>query len=394
MVVVIAGLKAAKALALPFLFAVLLAILVLPAVVGMERWRVPRALAVLSVVLGVLGVLVAAATLTAQTAGQFADNVEGYQEALVVRYQAPIQQGMAEISRRLGRPDLKFSFEELGLTLDHVMSFLGTPLKSVVGFTLGSLVDLFSNLLVLTITLAFILFEAPDFPDKVRAAFADGANRLQDWGSLVGSVQRYLLLKTVISAGTGVLLGLWTAFIGVDFPLLWGILAFALNFIPTVGSIVAAVPPMLLALVQLGPASMVAVGVGFLVVNISIGNLLEPRIMGEEFGLSTLAVFLSLVFWGWLWGPAGMLLSVPLTVVLQKSLAHSDSTRWVAVMLGSTRELRATEAQRASESFAQGLLTAPLGGRRAPLATREGPEEGAAEGPGEETPTAETSASA
>jgi len=143
----------------------------------------------------------------------------------------------------------------------------------------------------------------------------------------------------VISVVTGALLGVWTGLLGLDFAILWGILAFALNFIPTVGSIIAAVPPMILALVLFGPGHMFAVGAGFLVVNITLGNMLEPRIMGDQFGLSALVVFLSLVFWGWLWGPAGMLLSVPLTVTIHSVLAHNESTRWLAVLMGGSRAL-------------------------------------------------------
>ena len=126
---------------------------------------------------------------------------------------------------------------------------------------------------------------------------------------------------------------------------LWGFLGFVLNYIPTIGSIVAAIPAVLLAAVQLGPGMAALIAGGYLVINITIGNALEPRIMGDQLGLSPMVVFLSLVFWGWLWGPAGMLLSVPLTVVLRSILIHRDETRWLAILLGPNRIPRALNEQ-------------------------------------------------
>jgi predicted PurR-regulated permease PerM len=115
---------------------------------------------------------------------------------------------------------------------------------------------------------------------------------------------------------------------------LWGLVAFLFNFVPNIGSIIAAVPALLLALVQLGPGPALAAGAGYLVVNIVMGNVVEPRFMGRGVGLSTLVVFLSLVFWGWVLGPVGMLLSVPLTMVVKLALEANPETRWIAVLIG------------------------------------------------------------
>ena len=123
--------------------------------------------------------------------------------------------------------------------------------------------------------------------------------------------------------------------LGLGFPLLWGLVAFIFNYIPNLGSILAAIPPVLLALVQFGPARAAVVAVGYLVINIGLANFLEPYLMGRRLGLSTLVVFLSLVFWGWVWGPVGMLLSVPLTVIVKIALENTKDFRWVAIMLGA-----------------------------------------------------------
>ena len=137
---------------------------------------------------------------------------------------------------------------------------------------------------------------------------------------------------------TGVAVGIWVALVGVDFALLWGLLAFVLNYIPNFGSLVAAVPAILLAWVQLGPAAALLVALGYLVVNITMGSVLEPRIMGQGLGLSTLVVFLSLLAWGWILGTVGMFLAVPLTVALRIVLESNPSTRWIAVLMGPADE--------------------------------------------------------
>ena len=154
---------------------------------------------------------------------------------------------------------------------------------------------------------------------------------------MASQVQNYLVAKTAISAATGVVIGMWVGLMGLDFPLSWGLLAFMFNFIPTLGSIFAAVPAVLLALIQpdLGPESAAIIAAGYLAVNVMFGSLLEPTLMGHRLGLSTLVVFISLVFWGWVWGPVGMLFSVPLTMVVKITLENTHEFRWVAVMLGA-----------------------------------------------------------
>ena len=135
---------------------------------------------------------------------------------------------------------------------------------------------------------------------------------------------------------TGVIIGVALWLIGVDYPVLWGVLAFMLNFVPNIGSIIAAVPAVLLTIVQLGIGPAFLVAVVYVAVNILIGSILEPRFMGKGLGLSTLVVFVSLIFWGWVLGPVGMLLSVPLTMIFKIALESSPETRWIAVLLGSS----------------------------------------------------------
>jgi predicted PurR-regulated permease PerM len=179
----------------------------------------------------------------------------------------------------------------------------------------------------------------------MRAALGSPDADLDRFSKAAREIQKYLGLKTAISAVTGLLIGAWVAVLGLDFALTWGFLAFLLNFIPNIGSIIAAAPAVLLALVQLGLAKAILVAAGFVVVNVVLGNLVEPQLMGRTLGMSTLVIFLSLVFWGWLWGPVGMFLSVPLTMILKIGMENSRDLKPVAIMLDSTRA--ATERLRA-----------------------------------------------
>ena len=117
---------------------------------------------------------------------------------------------------------------------------------------------------------------------------------------------------------------------------LWGMVAFVLNYIPAIGSIIAAIPPVLIALVQvgMGPWHSLGVAIGYLIINVIFGNVIEPMLLGKRFGVSTLVVILSVIFWRWVWGPVGMFLAVPLTMIVMVMLENSKDFRWVAVAMG------------------------------------------------------------
>jgi len=154
----------------------------------------------------------------------------------------------------------------------------------------------------------------------------------------VDKLRHYMSIKTLISLFTGAFIGLSLWLIGVDYPILWAVLAFMLNFVPNIGSIIAAVPAVLLTIVQLGVPSALLVAAVYTAVNIIIGSFVEPKFMGKGLGLSTLVVFVSLVFWGWVLGPVGMLLSVPLTITVKLALDINPETRWLGHLLGPVDE--------------------------------------------------------
>jgi predicted PurR-regulated permease PerM len=192
-----------------------------------------------------------------------------------------------------------------------------------------------TNSFLILLTVVFILLEAAGMPNKLRMALSDADSSLASFEKFVTSVRQYLAIKTLVSLATGVIVAAGLLLLGLDYALLWGMIAFLLNYVPNIGSIIAAVPPILLAVIQLGPAYALIVALLYLGTNIVMGNAVEPRLMGKKLGLSALVVFLSLVFWGWILGPVGMLLSVPLTMIVKIALEVNDSTRWLSILLSS-----------------------------------------------------------
>lgn len=218
---------------------------------------------------------------------------------------------------------------------------------------LGSVLSFLGTSLVVIILTVFMLTEARMFGRRMDAVCEAKGPNIQRMLSAVKDTQRYLGIKTAISLATGLLAALlcWAA--KLDFWPLWGIVAFALNFIPVVGSIIAAGPPVLLALLVSGPTQAVVIASGYFLINTFLGNFLEPMLMGRRFGLSTLVVLVSVMFWGWLWGPVGALLAVPLTMMVKVILDNSEEFRWIAVAIGSESKPPKEEARIIAEGASE-----------------------------------------
>ena len=227
----------------------------------------------------------------------------------------------------------------------------GWAMGLVAGILTG-LRAVFTNAFLIIFTMIFILLEASTAKTKFEAAFGTSADSLESVRDFMQNLGRYLGIKTMISLATGLCAGVLTWALGLDFPLLWAMLAFLLNYVPTIGSIIAAVPAVLLALVQIGPGAAGATALGFIGINVVFGNFLEPRLMGYGVGISPLVVFVGLIAWGWIFGPVGMLLSVPLTMTLKMALENDDRTRWIAVLLGSERDANYALRRRARRAAA------------------------------------------
>ena len=197
-------------------------------------------------------------------------------------------------------------------------------------------ISMSSVMFIVMVTVIFMLLEASRFSEKVEAAFGPEYNTNKQMEEIAASIWNYMVIKGWISLATGIATWLFLWLIGVEYALLWGVLAFFLNFIPNIGSIIASIPPILLAWLDLGVGSAVLATVGLIGINFAIGYGVEPKYLGDGLGISGLIVLLSLIFWGWLLGPVGMFLSAPLTMIVKIVLQTYDRTRWIAILLSST----------------------------------------------------------
>ena len=214
------------------------------------------------------------------------------------------------------------------LDLSTLSGFMPTLLESI-----GTLL---SQSLLIILLVGFMLFETLSFRTKIAVALENPAPSLRRFTEFSYNLKRYLAIKTFISLVTGVLIFIACWAVGSGFPLLFATLAFLLNYIPNIGSALAAIPAVLLTLVspEGGAVDAGLLAIAYLVVNFVMGNLVEPRVMGQTLGLSTLVAFMSLVIWGWILGPVGMLLAVPLTMTLKIALNSHPETFWLARMMG------------------------------------------------------------
>ncbi len=325
-VIVIAGMREAAELLVPFMTAIFVAVICMPPITFLRKKGVPNGISVAIVVLLLVVVAVVLGAIFGSTAAQFADDVPMYQARLT-----QMQAGF-------------FSWlESAGLELNIVpLAELVRPEQAfpLAGSLLSSFGSLMTNALVILLTVIFILTEEVTLYQKLEDALPSSSKASDTIRAVTHLVNQYMAIKAAISAFTGFLAWGLCVILGVEYAVLWGTLAFLLNFIPTFGSLLAAIPPLLLALVQTGPLTSLAVAAGYLVINTVVGNIIEPRVMGRGLGLSPLVVLVSLIFWGWVLGPVGMLLSVPLTMMIKIALEIFPDTRWIGTLLGNGLELK------------------------------------------------------
>lgn len=320
LVIIIAGIHQAQSVLVSFLIAVFLALLGTPPVLWLERKGIPSLIAVLLVMTGMVAILLIVGAMVGVTINNFYSKLPLYQMRL--QEQLSTFQSFLETKGILGMDKVLLGFINPGA----VMSWTARLLAE-----LGAA---FSNMILILLTVAFILFEVSSFPVKLRAVLGDPQQVFPQFTRFISDIERYMVIKTLISLATGILIGVWLFILGVDFPILWGFLAFLLNYVPNVGSTIAAIPAVLLAYLQLGAGSAALVTAGYMAVNFILDNVIETSLVGRRLGLSTLVVFLSLIFWGSLLGPVGMVLCIPLTMTLKFACQNTKSTRWIAILLG------------------------------------------------------------
>ena len=336
LVLVVAGLKSAQGFFIPVLIAFFIATVSFPLLNFLREKRIPRPIAVLLTVAVDFVFLAALAVLALTLIG---DLQEKWNSRYAAQVSDHIREGSESLAAKLseyGVADAKEKIDEaVNNNLSNLQNIRFERVWDVGTGVLGRVVGFLGTSLITLILTVFMLSESRMFGRRLEAiSLARGPN-LARMLSATRDIQRFLAIKTAVSLLTGVLAGLLCYTAGLDFFVLWGILAFFFNFIPVVGSIIAGVPPTILALLVAGFPNAILVAGGYLLINNFLGNFVEPMLVGRRFGISTLVIVVSVVFWGWLWGPLGMLLAVPLTMVLKVFLESSDEFRWIGVAISS-----------------------------------------------------------
>ena len=327
-VIVIAGMRYAAPLLVPFLLSAFIAVISYPLMCVLQDKGFPKGLALTVVMLLVVFIGIGLTFLVGSSITDFSRTLPEYQQRITAEW--------GEAIRWLN--DHGISVTDSIKEVADPAAALGLVSSILKGF--GSVL---TNSFLIILTVVFILMEAAGFTQKFIALNRNGSEQPVADGRLfsqvfVDKLRSYMSMKTIISIATGIFIAIAMWLIGVDYPVLWGVLAFMLNFVPNIGSIIAAVPAVMLALVQLGYSSALIVAGVYVAVNVLIGSIVEPKYMGKGLGLSTLVVFVSLVFWGWVLGPVGMLLSVPLTITVKLALDSKPETQWLGHLLGPVED--------------------------------------------------------
>lgn len=338
-VVAVAGMRAASPILVPLLLAMFVASICAPAFFAMQRLRIPPLLALMILLLALVALSLLTAIIIQVGIGDLRDKLPDYQ--------AIVQHQVEELVIWLKTLQPDINDDELRTLFDwrSAFAFLRSSLTKATGFV-GQ------TLFVLLLT-AFILLEAQYLPCKLHGIPEFSPAFWRQFDQILSDVRRYMNMKTLTSAITGGLVLLWVMVLDVNFAPLLGFLAFVLNYIPIIGSVIAGVPGVALALVEQGPGTALLCALGYIAINAGISNILEPRLMGRGLGLSPLVVIVSLVFWGWVFGPVGMLLSLPLTKIAKIVMEGFPDSRWVAALLGGppTTEAPAPHQPNPGETF-------------------------------------------
>lgn len=324
--VVLAGMVYAESILTPMLMALFISIICAQPIQWLRKKKVPQGLAIAIVFVLIIAVFVGFGELINNSLSSFSKNASVYEQNLT-----DMGSGIQEFLKR----------NNLNLPTGEVSNILDA--SKVMGLTagiLGQLGSFMGNALTIFFLVLFLLLELESVSIKM-AAIAQKSNKSYGYMNVIGqSIRHYLSIKTLTSLLTGILVWISLLIIGVDYAIIWALLAFLLNYIPNIGSIIAAFPAVLFALIQLGWMGSLWTIIVFVAVNMIVGNVVEPKIMGKGMGLSTFVVFVSLIFWGFIFGTIGMFLSVPLTMAIKIMLEQHPNTKAIAVLLGTDEDAK------------------------------------------------------
>jgi predicted PurR-regulated permease PerM len=326
LIIILAGVFYAKSIITPVLVALFISIICAQPITWLEKKRIPRWLAIIIVILGLIVLFSGFTFLIGNTLSSFSSNLSQYESTLTTISNSFIQ--------FLNEKGLKIPKDQI--------SNLVQPAK-ILEFTVSALNKIFNmmgNTFLVFLIILFILMEFGSFSVKAKAIQNESDKSISYFSNILHNIRHYLGIKTLLCLSMGILIYFALLIIGVDYPLLWALIAGLMNYIPNIGSFIATIPTVLFALIQLGlGGALWTLGSCMLIHNV-LGNFMEPRIMGKGLGLSTLVVFLSLLFWGFILGMVGMFLSVLFTMTIKIILEQNEKTKWLAILLGTPAEAK------------------------------------------------------
>jgi predicted PurR-regulated permease PerM len=315
-VIIIAGIRAAEEIIIPFLLALFLTLIISTSVFWSKKKSIPLWVSILVPTLIIITVFTFIIFILGSNIQSLTENIPAYHDQLEERWET-----------------ITVFWEKRGIdiSLFKISDLINSKvIRDVTLESLGSLTVIVEESFMIFVLMIFMLIASSTFPEKVAALSSNKKRILKILDKIINSINHYMATKTAISLLTGLLVTFLLFILNIDHAIFWGFLAFLLNFIPNIGSIFAAIPVIFLTLIQFGFEKAVYIILGYIFINVVVGNFLEPRIMGKSVELSTVIIFMSLIFWGWALGPVGMFLSVPLTIVFK----HFDSTRWLSILIG------------------------------------------------------------
>jgi len=329
-------LKITSPVILPFTIALLLAFITYPIIKWLDKLHLPRIVSILLVILIIVTGLYGFGMVLI-TAGR-----------TVIAQRSNIENRLLEIYAWTANI-FDFSYNEDLSLFENLWAQLGvrTWLRTFTFSFSNFFFQFLRNAFLVVLFMAFFLAEASFFKEKLVVAFESRSDRIRMIAAdLMNKVTRYLTAKFFISLGNGLIFAIIFRLIGLDFALIWGLLAFILNFIPTLGSIVAGIIISLYALVQFWPepAPIIMVIAVILGGNVITGNILDPKIIGDNVGLSPLMVLASLLIWGYIWGFAGMVVAVPMMVTVKIVCENISILEPISILMGSRKAVQAKKA--------------------------------------------------
>ncbi len=326
-IIIIAGVMYAESLIAQLLMALFISIICTQPIAWLQKKKVPQGLAITIVFILIIAVFVGFGELIGSSLSSFSEDAPKYEQNL--------REMGAAIYQFADNNGVKISTDEMTKLFDP------SKVMSITAGFLGQLGGFMGNAFTIFFLVLFLLMEVDSFKIKTTAIVKGAGGSLSFFNTIGDSIRHYLSIKTMTSLFTGTLIWISLAIIGVDYAIIWALIAFLLNYIPNIGSIIAAVPAVLFAAVQLGFGGVIWTTGVFVAVNMIIGNVVEPKMMGKGMGLSTFVVFVSLIFWGFMLGTVGMFLSVPLTMAIKIILEQNPRTEWISIFLGTQDEAQA-----------------------------------------------------